>query len=136
MSESLKQFLEFLSKQSTETSEKVSRMSQDELISFAAQKGFKLTPADFEKPDTEGEIDLDEADAVAGGGSCACVVGGGGTMSDSSDAPACACVMYGQGKGPSWAPEDQNLRCVCPLAGGGCDCAQEGTSSDAYYPGD
>ena len=115
-----------MSTQDEATNEKVSQMEKDDLIAYAAEAGFTLSPSDFEGADPEGEVDLDAADAVAGGGACVCVVGGGGTQSDTSDAPSCACVLYGQGKGPSWAPDGEKLRCICPLAGDGCDCVQEG----------
>ena len=123
---SLSKFLEFMSTQDEATKEKVSKMERDDLIAYAAEAGFTLTPADLEEAEPEGELDLDDADAVAGGGACVCVVGGGGTACKDGDAPSCACVFYGQGKGPSGAPDGYDLRCVCPGAGGGCDCAQEG----------
>ena len=66
MTESLKKFLEFMSTQDEATNEKVSKMGKDELIAYAAEAGFTLTPADLEEAEPEGELDLDDADAVAG----------------------------------------------------------------------
>ena len=79
MTENMKKFLELMSTKDKEIKEKAAKMEKDELIAFAADHGLTLTGVDFEKPDSEGEISLDEAEAVAGGGECYCVAGGGGT---------------------------------------------------------
>lgn len=122
MSESMKQFLEFMSKQDKEVGEKVAKMEEADVIAFAAEKGFVLTPADFKPQEEEGEISLDEVDAVAGGGDCYCPLVGGGTEeyyqegSGTYGDGGCACVLYGQGD-LIWNDEHERARCTC--AGGG-----------------
>ena len=111
MTENKKKFLEFMSTLDKETIEKVTKMEKDELIVFAADRGFTLTDADFEQ--SEGEVSLDEAEAVAGGGECYCVAGGGGTGGD--DDSFGACVVFGEGM-PNDVITD---RCECFMYGQG-----------------
>lgn len=124
MSEAMKKFLEFMSEQEKEVGQKVAKMEKADVIAFAAEKGFSLTDADFEPQEDEGEISLDEADAVAGGGECYCPVVGGGTEEieqswgeDFGDG-GCACVAYGQGDS-IWESQHDGARCTCVLGGYG-----------------
>ena len=113
MTENMKKFLELMSTKDKEIKEKAAKMEKDELIAFAADHSLTLTGADFEQPDPEGEISLDEAEAVAGGGECYCVAGGGGTGGD--DDSFCACVVFGEGM-PNDVITD---RCECFMYGQG-----------------
>ena len=121
MTENKKKFLEFMSTLDKETIEKVTKMEKDELIVFAADRGFTLTDADFEQ--SEGEVSLDEAEAVAGGGVCQCFVGGGGTA-DGGDVP-CACVAAGAGMHER-DNGNKYERCWCAFGGYGNDCTYGG----------
>ena len=108
----MKKFLELVSKESKEYQEKLNKIAdKDEIIALAAEKGVSLTYDDFKEEDAEGEVTLDEADAVAGGGVCVCPVVGGGTSGE-IDAP-CACAVAGVGY------SDWGTRCPCPLTGYG-----------------
>ena len=122
MTDNMKKFIEFLSSQDEETSEKASKMEQDELIAFAAENGITVTPEDFAEAKkeaeaaAEGELSDDELSAVAGGGVCACVAGGGGEEGPGRDG-VCACVAFGQGLDKERSALES--RCVCFLGGGG-----------------
>ena len=120
MTENKKKFLEFMSTLDKETIEKITKMEKDELIVFAADRGFTLTDADFEQ--SEGEVSLDEAEAVAGGGECYCTFGGGGTAEGYDN--ACACVIAGAGMHDSGS--SRYNRCYCGVMGYGVDCTVVG----------
>ena len=118
MTENKKKFLEFVSSLDKETKKKVSLLEKDGLMAFAAEKGFTLTDADFEQADSEGEISLDEVDAVAGGG-CRCVAGGDG-RSDNDNDKFCGCVLYGEGNSDECGHNGSH-RCACAWSGNGHD---------------
>lgn len=63
MSDTIREFLEFMSKQSEEVRAKAAAMSMEELTAFAKENGFELAVKEFD----EGEVDVSEAEAVAGG---------------------------------------------------------------------
>ena len=133
MTENAKKFAEFISAQGEETMEKVSKMEKNELIVYAAEKGFTLMETDFEKTEEDDEVlSLDELDAAAGGKSCFCFIAGGGVQeltkhedgTESGDG-GCACVAGGFGKA---FDHDQAIgkktklglgRCACPGLGDG-----------------
>ena len=132
MTENMKKFAEFISAQGKETKENVSKLGKDELIAFAAEKGFPLTEADFEEPEEDEALSLDELDAAAGGGACICPLVGGGTQdltkhedgTESGDGGrACVVVGFGKafdhdqviGKKSGFGP----MRCYCNLGGDG-----------------
>lgn len=113
MSENMKKFLELASKESAEYQEKMNKITdKDEFIALAAEKGVILTYEDLMNEDDEGEVSLDEADAVAGGGVCACAIAGGGTPGYKDE--ACACVVGGWGETTYYGS-----RCQCPVGGYG-----------------
>ncbi len=117
MTENMKKILEMISKEDHETVEKLKKANKEELIAWAAGKGVTLTEADFvkqEPAEEEGEVSLNEADAVAGGGDCYCFVGGGGTGPDGNH-DKCGCVMFGEGY-----YTDGECRCICVAGGSGC----------------
>ena len=132
MTENMKKFAEFISAQDKETLENVSKLGKDELIAFAAEKGFPLTEVDFEQPEEDEALSLDELDAAAGGKTCACFIAGGGVQdltehedgTESGDG-GCACVLPGFGKAfdhdevigkkSGFGP----MRCFCSLTGDG-----------------
>ena len=132
MTENMKKFAEFISAQDKETLENVSKLGKDELIAFAAEKGFTLTEADFEQPEEDEALSLDELDAAAGGKTCACFIAGGGVQdltehedgTESGDG-GCACVVGGFGKAfdhDEVIGKDSDLgkyRCKCPGVGYG-----------------
>ena len=137
MTDNMKKFIEFLSSQDEETSEKASKMEEDELIAFAAENGITVTPEDFAEAKkeaeaaAEGEISDDELSAVAGGKTCACVAGGGGEADAAKT--RCPCSSFGAGSGPdpvwdevcacvAWGHGKDTRgsnRCVCFVGGGG-----------------
>ncbi len=97
-----------------------------QMTALAAEKGIRLTEADF-APESR-ELDEDELDAVSGGVCCFCVLGGGGTGSESDafTSLTCACVACGDGEG--YKPNQQNpqaikkvKRCQCVVGGQGDD---------------
>jgi len=95
MSEVMKQFLEFVSKQEKETREKLTEMEKAEVIAFAKENGFALTDADFETGEEDEELTLDEAKAVSGGSfSCNCTTMGVGVIGTEMDMPG----TFGDGK--------------------------------------
>lgn len=113
MTENMKKFLELVSEESAEYQEKLNTIAdKDEVIALAADKGVTLTYDDFTNEDDEGEVSLDEADAVAGGGECVCVIAGGGTPGYKDE--ACACVVGGWGETTYYGS-----RCHCPVGGYG-----------------
>ena len=116
MNESAKAFLE-AAKGDPELCEKLAKMSVEDVIAVAKERGVQLTEADFKAP--AGEIGDEELGNVVGGGGCWCLAGGGGGGIDSVDLQAygCACVAYGQGG-------DGNItdaNCVCAGYGSGKD---------------
>lgn len=121
MTDNLKKFLELVSAEDKAYAEKVCKADVDELIALAAEKGVTLTAADFEQPgDAEGEVSVDEADAVAGGGKCYCFLSGDGRSGKTYDSEDnyCGCVVVGDGTG--WhGREGFRTRCDCPVYGSG-----------------
>ena len=125
MTENAKKFMEYVSALDKETMEKVSKMTEkDEIIAYAAEKGFTLTEADFEQADDE-KLSFDELDTAAGGGTCACVVGGGGAkdLRENEDGTKtgdglCVCVAGGAGDGKD-SRGVSTARCGCFIGGGG-----------------
>lgn len=104
MTETMKAFLEALSKDE-ERGKKVRETADNaEILAIAKEMGFSLTEADFEV--AEGELSEKELAGVSGGGDCYCVAGGGGTEGDWEG--VCACVVLGYGSG-YWKQD----RCAC-----------------------
>ena len=77
----------------------------------------KAKKEDFQPTKAQGELEEEELDKVAGGGICYCVLGGGGDASDFDK--TCACVLVGAGEFADGFDADDNLRCMCPVAGNG-----------------
>ena len=132
MTERMKQFLEFVSKQDPEIRQKTAAMGKDALIAYAAENGYTLLDEDFVKPDEdeEGEVSLQEADAISGSDQCFCAIGGGGKegywTDDSFGTPQiaedniCACVFYGEGFGSyEFTNKVEGQRCECIGTGSG-----------------
>ena len=134
MSENMKKLLELLSSADEALREKVSSMDKDALKALAAEKGISLTDADFESAEEEeGEVSVEEADAVAGGKKCYCVAGGGGTGSGDHDC-TCAWVAFGMGAAKYFYSDyGQHGPCFCPRFGNGeenrCACMGYGSGS-------
>lgn len=121
MTENLKDFTEFLSTLDEETVEKVTRMDKDQLIAYAAEKGFSLTEADFRRDEGDAALSMDELASTAGGGVCACVVGGGGTSDEARGLDSCACPIIGFGHVFGEGSQGENQRCFCAVGGGGAE---------------
>ena len=127
MTENIQKFLEIASKEDGEFHKKLNDMGKDEIIQLAAEKGVTLTDADFEQnpEDAEGEVSLDEGDAVAGGKKCYCAMGGGGKAGDRDF--TCWCVLAGSGEGKrrngclmlSEKGYEEGERCLCVAYGSG-----------------
>ena len=64
MTENMKRFLELACREGGEFLEKLNKAGKDETIALAAEKGLTLTDADFVRPKPEGEVGMDEAEAV------------------------------------------------------------------------
>ena len=96
MTENMKKFLELASQEDRDYIEKLTRADKAGAMALAAEKGIALTDADFAKPDSEGELSLDEADAVAGGENCTCLFAGTGSPLE-QDSDECWCAMIGNG---------------------------------------
>jgi len=114
MTENMKKLAELISSLDREAMEKASRMSKDELIAFAAEKGITLTDADFDVTEDDKALSMDDLAASAGGDHCGCVVGGGGLEDLSKGEKLCACAIVGEGATVAGPP-----RCFCPAVGGG-----------------
>ena len=129
MSENLKRFFEFVSKDEV-LQEKMKALSVDRenavayIIALAKEIDIELTEADFEA--SEEELSEDELGAVSGGmgssggctnSACWCTVGGGGggRMLDDNSAFGCACAVYGQGGDG----KDDHQVCICVVVGEG-----------------
>ena len=128
MSENLKRFFEFVSKDEV-LQEKMKALSVDRenavayIIALAKEIDIELSEADFAQPD--GEISEDELETINGGGcptagtvnnSCYCAAaGGGGGKQKDNDIWGCACVAYGQGGDA----KDDHTTCMCVLYGHG-----------------
>lgn len=111
MTETMKAFLEAVSKDE-EQGKKIRKMADKaEILAAAKEMGYALTEADFEAP--EGEMSEKELAGVSGGGDCYCAAGGGGTEGEWGD-EVCACVFIGYGMG--YMVHD---RCRCALYGYG-----------------
>ncbi len=124
MTENMAKFLEKLSGEADEELLKtIGSMDRKAIVRLAAEKGFALTDADLETDpaEAEGEVFVEEGDAVAGGGKCYCVAGGGGTAGGNDD--ACACVLVGYGKGDTYFGNRQRCACI----GGGTGVTTNGT---------
>ena len=98
MNESAKAFLE-AAKGDPELCEKLAKMSVEDVIAVAKERGVQLTEADFKAP--AGEIGDEELGNVVGGG--------GGIDSVDLQTYGCACVAYGQGGDGSIT----DANCVC-----------------------
>ena len=124
MTEHLKKFAEFLSAQGKEAWMEISNMEKDELIAYAVEMGFPLTEEDFELPEEDEALSLDELKAAAGGDQCTCPVGGGGYEkliknddgTESGDG-GCACVLGGGGR--IFDHDEGDMRCLCIAFGYG-----------------
>lgn len=116
MTENMKKFLELASQESDGFLEKLGKADQQELVALAAEKGVSLTDADFVRTESEGEVSLDEADAVAGGKKCACLYIGEGKGSGENDL-RCSCGVTGSGDYTT--THDTLNRCICAMAGYG-----------------
>lgn len=110
MTENVKQFLAQLSAD-RDLAEKKCKMSKEEIIAAAKQRGISLTDADL-KPDEE--VSDAELSAVAGGKGCGCALGGGGVQGGKDD--VCGCVGFGIGYDASY---EKIVRCMCNVVGGG-----------------
>ena len=126
MTENMKAFLEVLSKEDSGKNGKIHEMDEASLIALAAEKGITLTEADFRPAEDEGEVSLDEADAVAGGKMCKCVVGGGGKRTKDNADGSCGCVAIGSG-----VDTCGNERCMCVGYGHGYQC--NGINGSIYH---
>lgn len=114
MTDSMKKFLEEVSKDK-ELHEKMNALkTPEEIIALAAEKGLALSEEDL-KPEASGEkLSDDEVEIVAGGNVCVCVAGGGGK----ADRPEMVCACVGMGVGLGF---DTGMRCYCPGFGGGTE---------------
>ena len=129
MSENLKRFFEFVSKDEV-LQEKMKALSVDRenavayIIALAKEIDIELCEADFEA--SEEELSEEELGAVSGGmgssggctnSACWCTVGGGGggRMLDDNSAFGCACAVYGQGGDG----KDDHQVCICVVVGEG-----------------
>ena len=117
MKENLQKLLETISGESEETREKITGLSREELIAYAAEKGITLTEADFATAEEEGEVSLDEAEAVSGGDPCRCVLTGTGKKDPENNDKKCQCVAVGWGHDTIG-----NGRCYCLGDGSGKGC--------------
>ena len=128
MTDNMKDFLEFASKNETLKTEvkalaaKFDRKEADEdvlkaaAIELAAKHGFTLTDDDF-KPSEMTELTEDEMKAVAGGTEvCACAVVGVGGEEDGPGID-CFCIIGSQGRN-NGAP-GHPICCGCPAVGFG-----------------
>ncbi len=117
MTKNMEKFLEAMSAEGEEKRAAMREMDQAGLIALAAEKGILLTEADFSPAEAEGEVSLDEADAVAGGRRCSCTGVGYGNKDNEHNDGRCACVAFGSGN-------DQvgNERCMCVAHGQGNQC--------------
>ena len=109
MTENMKDFLAKISADA-ELAKKVTQLDKDALIVLAKELGCELTDADFSKH--EGEITMDELEAVTGGEDCLCAIGGGGKRDSDSD--PCGCVAAGAGY-----HDNGDQRCYCMVGGYG-----------------
>ena len=129
MSENLKRFFEFVSKDEV-LQEKMKALSVDRenavayIIALAKEIDIELCEADFKT--SEEELSEEELGAVSGGmgssggctnSACWCTVGGGGggRMLDDNSAFGCACAVYGQGGDG----KDDHHVCICVVVGEG-----------------
>ena len=128
MSDNMKKFLELVSQEDDAFAAKVNEADQEGIIALAKEKGIDLTAEDFDFPknEEEGEVDLDEADAVAGGDSCRCVLTGNGKSEDGkyNTDRKCKCIVIGAGH-----DEVGNGRCYCVGDGSGKHCNWNGGTS-------
>lgn len=116
MTDKMKALLEKISRDEQLAQRLKTLDTREKLIAFAKELGVALTEADFEQPDEEGEVSIDEADAVAGGKTCVCVYIGEGKASGENDL-RCSCGVTGAG---DFAKGGDTLnRCVCALGGYG-----------------
>lgn len=113
MNEKVKAFFE-AAQADPDLREKLSKMTADEIVIAAREKGIELSEEDL-KP-APGELDEGELNNVAGGG-CGCFGpgGGGGRDRDDHNIYGCACVVYGQG-GDGRASD---VNCLCIIGGSG-----------------
>ncbi len=125
MTDNLKKFLELLSQEDEAFIERVNRADDAGVIAIAKEKGLALTEEDLAQFEPEGEVPLDEADAVAGGKQCVCVLGGGGQPSGKCDL-VCACTGGGTGYGADREnPSSHYQRCWCAGIGHGYNANKE-----------
>ncbi len=117
MTENMKKFLELVSQEDEAYVKKVTSLDKEGVIALAAEKGITLTDADFTQSEEEGEVSLDEADAVAGGKKCTCTGIGGGNKTKKNADGSCGCVGIGIGN-----DTDGDERCLCVGYGEGKAC--------------
>ena len=119
MNENVRAFFE-AAQADPELRQRLCKMTMDELVAAAKEKGFELSEEDF-KP-AEGELGEGDLANAAGGGFCSCILGGGGGGTDSYDhnTYGCACVFYGQGGDG----RGTDANCYCPVSGIGNDYSQ------------
>ena len=120
MTENMQKLLEKISGDEDLKKELNSMDTTEKVIDFAKRQGIDISEEDLSNDEQDGELDLDEADAVAGGNACVCVFGGGAKSDENKDS-GCACVGAGSGLN-----EDGDNRCGCILVGVGNSCTYEG----------
>lgn len=126
----MKGFLEYASGAGEEFQAKLAEMSREEIIALAAEKGFTLTDADFEPAEEEGEVSIDEADAISGGDPCRCTLTGTGKVDPDHvnfKEKKCKCVAVGWGHDTIG-----NGRCYCLGTGSGVHCGYLGGASHRH----
>ncbi|MBQ6132547.1 MAG: Nif11-like leader peptide family RiPP precursor [Lachnospiraceae bacterium] len=134
MTENLKKLAEFISTQDKETLKKVSRMSVEELASYARENGIEVTPEELEKAKErrnkeDSQLSEDELETVAGGLPCFCYFGSYGSESgyaeileDGSElwTEDLECFCNNNGSGEMMEKNEvTGLRCSCYFGGEG-----------------
>ncbi len=128
--DNMKKFLEYASGAGEAFQAKLAEMPREEIIALAAEKGFPLTDADFEAPNEEGEVSIDEVEAVAGGDPCRCTITGTGKVDPDHvnyKEKKCKCVAVGWGH-----DTNGNGRCYCLGTGSGVHCGYLGGTSNMH----
>ena len=108
MTENVKKFLEFVSKNEALKNELKDAKDPQAMLKIAESHGFKLSAEDFKSSGME-ELSEDEMKAVSGGSFCGCGNAGSGSAHNLD----CFCSDVGSGKDP----EGGNGFCVCAYVG-------------------
>ncbi len=120
MTENMKRFLELVSQEDEAYQMKLTELDKDGIIALAAERGITISAEDLEPRDDEGEVSLDEAEAVAGGKECNCSLAGSGkkgTSEQDKNDRTCKCFTLGAGH-----DMNGNGRCYCLVGGSGIAC--------------